>query len=174
MINITPIGCPSVQRVAYIIYFDKVTRDSLCIGKFIEQENDAGEVQYLFVMDWNVITDDLVEILTVPGIDLTLHSDVYIRSYQIPYFLERCVIQRGRGDFEYYQKLMQMDYVDEFEFMLRSRGITHHSNCYVGRTPTDFCDMMRAMHDREYAASILPNLNVSPENEFHAISEMQC
>ncbi len=169
MICIEPIACANVERVAYIIYQDKHRGIHKCIGHFIEQENDAGECQFLFVMDWNSLTEEDLDYVVVPGIDLEQHREVYVRSYEIPYFVECCTVPDGRGDLKRWLHRMGMDYNDKFEFMLRSRAITHHSNCYLGRTPTDFCDAVRVMSDIEYSRRILPNLAETPENIFHPI-----
>ena len=164
---IDPIGCPTVERKAYIFFCDK--KVNKCIGEFIEQENDAGETQWLFKMYWDQIDEYDIQMCSLPGIDLTLHSEVYVRSYDEPYFMECCTIPNGRGDLKWYLDRVGMTYNDKFEFMLRYRAVTHHSNTYLGRTPYDKIDRVHARDDSEYYRKIIPNLNVSPENEYHEI-----
>ena len=64
----------------------------------------------------------------------------------------------------------------ELRLELSEKGVKPLFNTITKHNRKVLClfDTGATMHDREYAASILPNLNVSPENEFHAISEMQC
>lgn len=164
---IEPIGCASAERTAYLFY--QGLGKNICFGKFKEQANDAGEYQFVFEIDNNVLTEEILDDIVLPGIDLTQRRDVYIRSYDIPYFVECSTIQDGRGDLKWYLSNMKMDYNDRFEYMLRSRAITHHTNCYLGRFPTDFEDAKRIMDDPRYAKNVLPNLNVYPENEWHDI-----
>lgn len=170
MISITPIACANVERCAYIFYCDSARGINKCIGKFIEQENDAGEIQYLFIFFWDRITEEDLRYIIVPGIDLEQKLSVYVRSYEIPYFVESATLQEQRGDLPLFLEAYQMDFYDRFEFMLRTRAVTHHSNCYLGRTVTDFYDADRWRVDPEFRKATLPNLAEVPENVFHAIS----
>lgn len=163
------IVCPIIERVAYIIYFDELSKESKCIGTFVEQENDAGEVQYVFNINQSMIEESEIYVVTVPGIDITTRQSRYVRSGILPYFLECCSPRKDRGDTEWVLKEMGMNYWDRFEYMLRSRAITSRSNCYVGRYPTDYIDFERAKKDVQYLKSIRPNLDEQDDNVFHKI-----
>ena len=165
---IESLGCANIERTGYLFY--QGLGKNICFGKFKEQGNDAGEYQYVFEIDNSVLTEDILDDIVLPGIDLTQRRDVYIRSYVMPYFVECSTIQDGREDLKEYLGFAHMDYNDRFEFMLRTRAITHHTNCYLGRFSTDFEDAKRIMDDPlGYAKQVLPNLNVQPENEWHEI-----
>lgn len=166
-ICIEPIGCANAERTAYLFYQGQGM--NICFGKFKEQANDAGEYQFVFEIDQSVITDEMLDYMVLPGIGLEQRRSIYYRSYEIPYFVECSTIQDGRGDLQWYLNNVGMDYNDKFEFMLRTRAITHHTNCYLGRFPTDFADAKRIYDDPEYAKTVIPNLNVQPENEWHEI-----
>lgn len=171
MVYTTPIACANVERFCYLFFQNKAGTVNKCFGKFLEQENDAGEVQYIFDIDKSVLTEEDLDELVLPGIDLTLDRTVYVRSYNIPYFVECSTIQNQRGDLNYWLKLHHLDYNDKFEYMMRSRAITQKTNCYLGRFPTDFEDANRIKDDDVYARSILPNLNEVLENTWHEITE---
>lgn len=166
---IEPIACADVERTAYL-FFQGIGLN-ICFGKFKEQANDAGETQYVFEIDNKVLTDEILDYIVLPGIGLEQRRDIYYRSYDEPYFVECSTIQNGRGDLKWYLNNVGMDYNDKFEFMLRTRAITHHTNCYLGRFPTDFIDAMRVRNDPVYAKKVIPNLNFQPENEFHKIDD---
>ena len=95
----------------------------------------------------------------------------YIRSGGLPYFLECRIPPKNRSNIKSTYDRLQMNYYDPFEMVMRSRGISQHDFCYIGRTPTDF-------FDRHYYMDIaplqlkeqLPNLPCgNPENDFHSI-----
>ena len=48
MISAQEIACPNIERKCYIIYCNFNTGESKCIGSLVEQENDAGEIQYVY------------------------------------------------------------------------------------------------------------------------------
>lgn len=171
MICIEPIGYPNVERISYLMYQEPAFNINKCFGRFIEQENDAGEVQYLFVIDWDSLTERDIQYISLPGIDLEQHLSVFIRSYDIPYFVQCSSISKSRGDLKFWLDMMHMTYYDRFEFMLRSRAITRHTQCYLGRTPIDFCDAQRVKFDLEYGHREIPNLAETSENSFHPIEE---
>ncbi len=156
------------ERKAYIMY---QTSDNInkCIGSFTEQCNDSDEVQYIFEIYQDKLSDRERACITIPGIDITTGERIHVRSYGLPYFLERCTPRKTREDTPEYLQSLQLDYIDPFECTVRSRAITHHSDCYVGRFPTDFIDFKRAQKDFTYYKSIIPNLDEQPENVYHKI-----
>lgn len=168
MIDVTSIYGINVERFGYIFCYIKQKNVNILIGRMFEQENDAGERQYVYEIYQDAISDELLYYIVLPGIDLTTRETVYIRSGETPYFVECSVPPRRRGDVKRFLGYMKMEYYDEFEYMLRSRAITHHTNCYLGRTPVDFFDNpYKAMMDRDFWFDNLPNLNETPENVFH-------
>ena len=171
MISACRIESPNVERTCYIFYYNQNTKRSKCIGTLSEQENDAGEVQYVYKIRQDLISDEELKDIVLSGIDLSTRESEYIRSDGIPYFIGKCLPRRDRSNFKEQLALEKMDYYDPFEFLMRCRNITHHSNCYVGRSATDICDFGRAMVDSDYYASLLANTNEQPENKFHAIAE---
>lgn len=172
MIYTTPIGCANTERFCYLFFQSKDRDVNVCFGKFIEQENDAREVQYIFDLDKSVLTQEDLDEIVLPGIDVTLDKDVYVRSYNIPYFMECSTVPDSREDLAYWLKLYHLEYNDKFEYMMRSRAITQKSNCYLGRHPGDFVDLWRArLGDKDYWDSITPNLDERPENVWHDIKE---
>lgn len=144
-----------------------------CIGEFIEQENDAGETQWLFKFYYDEITDWDLWHIEFPGIDVMLKKETFIRSGDIPFFVECSTIPDERDDLKFYLDSVKMDYYDKFEFMLRTRAITVHTNCYLGRTKDDKIERERYRHDMEYRRKHHPNLLFNPENEFHPIEGKQ-
>lgn len=172
MISNKRVACLNVQRKAYLFYHGRDMCKSRLIGEFFEQENDAGEVQYLFKINNSVIADDEVDKICLPGIDLSFRLDEYVRSGGIPYFVECCTIPDGRGDLKRFLDLVEMDFNDKFEFMLRTRAVTHHSNCYLGRTPDDTIDLNKYKEWGEYQKTHFPNLPCGNyENDFHEINK---
>lgn len=169
MISAQEIACPNIERKCYIMYCNFNTGESKCIGSLVEQENDAGEVQYVYNIWQDKITDDDLHDIILSGIDLNLRQTRYVRSGGLPIFIDKCTPKRARYDYKRLIHRQHLDYYDPFEFMMRCRNMTHHSNCYVGRTPTDFCDFKRAMKDSDYYSSLMPNLKETPENVFHPI-----
>ena len=167
MICTEPIACANVERVAYLFFQNHRGSVNVCFGKFIEQENDAGEFQFVFLVDKSVFTEEDLQEIVLPGIDLFQDRDVYVRSYEIPYFVECSVIPKGRGDLKEWMNYFKMDYYDPFVMMLRSRAITHHTNCYLGCAPDDFEDANRIKRDVDYAKAVIPHLREEPENVFH-------
>ena len=163
-----PIVCADVERKCYIFYGPT----SRCIGEFKEQSNDAGEIQYVWDMYWNVLdTMDITDII-LPAIDLNRREFPYIRSGGVPYYVECSTVPEYRGDLPKILKDFGMDYYDRFELMLRSRAISNKSNCYLGRTRDDvfdyntFCkNLFRAM----------PGIPCYPcgnfENDYHPIEK---
>lgn len=172
MISNKRIGCVNIQRKAYIFYHDSLnTSVNKLIGEFFEQENDAGEVQYLFKIFQSNITEEEVYKICLPGIDLSLRLNEYVRSGGIPYFMECCTIPSNRGDLKRWLNNVALDYDDKFEFMLRTRAITHHSNCYLGRTATDKIDLNEYKKWGTYQKEHFPNLPCGNyENDFHEIT----
>lgn len=168
MISTEPIEFVTTERVCYLFYYNARKKINKCIGKLINQENDFGDYQYKFVIDWSVITVEDLDDIVLSGIDLHLRSKVYIRSNDVPYFVKRGVPQKERADSLEALQSMQMEYFDDFEYLMRSRGISHHTNCYVGRYPTDFCEPDKA-YDREYYATHFPNLAEQPYNCWHKV-----
>lgn len=171
-ICIESIKCVNVERCGYIIYQHQTTLEQKCVAKFIEQENDAGEVQYVFVINWDVINEEDERFILIPGIDLTQHRKIYIRSYEEPYFVECNTMQTCRADLPIWLEGLQLTYYDKFEAMLRSRCISHHSNCYLARTPDDRIENMYTFKAMEQMRlGNYPNLNEVPENVFHTVTE---
>lgn len=162
-----------VERVAYIFGQLSNPNVNMLIGKFYEQENDCGERQYVYEVYQNRISHEIRRQLQLPGIDLTTKQDIYIRSYEIPYFVECSVPPRNRPDVKFWLDRVGLDYYDEFEFMLRTRAISQHTNCYLGRTSDDYFDVLRAKSDPDFWRANVPNLDEKPENVFHkAMSEL--
>ena len=58
MISAQEIACPNIERKCHIMYCNFNTGESKCIGSLVEQENDAGEVQYVYNIWQDKITDD--------------------------------------------------------------------------------------------------------------------
>lgn len=172
MIDTKSICCPNVERKAYIFFHDAMYKDvNKLIGEFIEQSNDAGEIQYVFKFYYDVLTEGDIQRISFPGIDLEQRKDVYIRSGGIPYFVECSVVPKNRGDVKRWLRMHKMDYYDEFEYMLRSRAITSHTNCYLGRTKDDKIDLYKYKQwGSEYQLSHFPNMPCgNPENDYHKI-----
>lgn len=171
MISIESIYGVDVERAGYLFCQIPKLNYNKCFGKFYEQENDCGERQYVFEIWNNRLPDSMIDWVVLPGIDLTQRHDVYVRSREVPVFVEYSVPPPHRGINDSNTKMflgfMKMDYYDEFEYMLRSRSITHHTNCYLGRTEDDVYDAIRAKNDREFAFATLPNLSETEENVFH-------
>lgn len=171
MISTESIYGIDVERIGYLFYQVPEFNANVCFGKLYEQENDSGERQYVFEI-WNErIPDELLDWIVLPGIDLEQRKSVYVRSGETPCLVEYSVPPRHRGinneNTNMFLGFMKMDYYDEFEYMLRSRCITHHTNCYMGRTETDFFDAIKAKRDRDFWDANLPNLAETPENVFH-------
>lgn len=170
MITNERIGCPNVERKAYIFYnapFDHSI--NICIGEFIEQENDAGEVQYLHRFYYDEIPDYLVDIIDFPGIDISLREKEFVRSGGIPYYAECSTIADCWTDKKYWWSRVCLDYDDKFEYMLRTRAITQKTNCYLGRYKENKVDLFEYKKWGDYQKSIFPNLDERPENVFHEI-----
>lgn len=167
MIGTESINCISVERFAYLFCQIHQLDINMNFGRLFEQENDAGECQYVYEIYQDKLSDELLEWIVLPGIDLTTRETVYVRSLETPYFIECSSPPRYRGDVKYWLNLMKLDYYDAFEFMMRSRAITHHTNCYLGRTATDFFDAWRARNDDAFYRKHSPNLAETPENVFH-------
>lgn len=168
MIGITSYSCINVERYAYLFYELDDRKVNFCFGRFFEQENDAGERQYVYEI-WQEKIKDVVQDIVLPGIDLTAGQQVYVRNGEVPCFVEYSVppLCRSEKNIRMYLGFMQMNYYDEFLYMLRSRYITQHTNCYLGVTEDDLFDAQRARRDREFWDANLPNMKITPVNEFH-------
>lgn len=167
------IGFPNVERKAYI-FFNPYEDPSVnkCIGEFIEQENDAGEVQYLFRFYQDRITDWDLDHIAFPGIDMDLRKNEYVRSGGLPYYVECSTIQDGRGDLKRWLDRVHLDFNDKFEYMVRTRAITQKTNCYLGRNPEDKINLVEWKKWGEYQKSHFPNMPIDDSNEFHRITEV--
>ena len=172
MITDIPIHEPIIERKAYIFFYD-MWRDNVnkLIGEFIEQSNDNGDIQYLFKIYYNVLDSTDLKHIVIPGIDVEQMKDVYVRSGGSPVFITQSVVPKGRGDVNATLNHLQMKHYDPFEMMLRSRAITRYTNCYLGRTTTDFVDVKEYKKYSDYFYSKYPNLPCGNfENDYHPIN----
>lgn len=167
MIRWDPIACPNVERYCYLFFQSRKRDVNVCFGRFIEQENDAGEFQFIFEIDRSKLSEDDLKEIILPGIDLNLPTSVYVRSYYLPYYVVAHTFQDCRADKDFWLRKHGMTHNDRFEYMMRSRAISCHTNCYLGRTPTDFIDYYRAQRDPEYLWSVIPNVEEKPGNGWH-------
>lgn len=167
MIGTTTFNCISVERYAYL--FCQITDLDLnwCFGRLFEQENDSGECQYVFDVWQDTISDEVLPYMTLPGIDLSQRKSVYVRNEELPYYVECSSPRNDRPDRFWFLQNMGMQYNDQFEYMIRSRAITHHTNCYLGRTKDDFFDARRARNDKDFWVQNLPNIDEKPWNVYH-------
>ncbi len=173
MISTERIGYPTVERKAYIFFNPFYKPEiNMCVGEFIEQENDAGESQYLFRIYFDELPEEVIKILYVPGIDISLRKKEYVRSGNKPYYVTCSTIADCRGDKKWWLNLVGLTYNDDFEFMLRTRAITQKCECYLGRTRDDKIDLIEYKKWGDYQKSLFPNLNEVPENVFHKISSV--
>lgn len=172
MVDTRSICCPDHERKAYIFFHDALYRDvNKLIGEFIEQSNDAGEVQYVFKFYFDKLTAGDLQRINFPGIDLYTRKDLYSRSGEIPYYVECSVVPKNRGDVQRYLSSLKMDYYDPFECMLRSRAISNHTNCYLGRTKEDKIDLYKYKQwGSLYQLSHFPNMPCgNEENDYYKI-----
>lgn len=169
MINTTSIQDVIIERYAYLFCNLENTDINIRFGRFFEQENEDGELQYVFDIDNSVLTPFILKRILLPGIDLTQGHDIYVRNGELPCFVayHRINTDRDPWNVKMFLDYVKLDYVDNFEYMLRSRCISHYTNCYLGRHPDDYYDFWRARRDHEFRRSTLPNLDSRPYNEFH-------
>lgn len=94
--------------------------------------NKDQSFEYLFVPNYDVI--DLLSLSIfdgIPGLDLSLRKDEYVRKNTIPTFISERVPSESRVD--YYELLAQrnMDYMDPIEYLIRSKKKYSGDNLYV-------------------------------------------
>ena len=167
--NITTerIACPNVERKFYLFWQHPVHKEHhKCIGEIIEQQNDAGENMYLYIMYKDQWDDFEKEHITVSGIDVKRESNPIVRSGGLPCFFSQRLPPKGRDNIDVTYKRLQIDYYDPFEMIMRSRGFGNADFCYVGRTPIDFVDRIYYRSQNPQAMKeIIPNLPCgNPEN----------
>lgn len=69
------------MSVRHIFFHDALQpNNSKLIGEFIEQENDASEIQYLFKFYYDVLTATDLRYIAFPGIDLWQKRAVFVQS----------------------------------------------------------------------------------------------
>ncbi len=173
MIGTTTFNCISFERYAYLFCQIKQLDLNWCIGRLFEQKNDAEECQYVFDIWQDTISDEVLRYMALPGIGLEQRKSVYLRTDErLPYFIECSAPRNNRSDRFWFLQNMKMEYMgvgynDPFEYMIRSRAITQHTNCYLGRSKDDLFDAERARNDDEFWKQHLPNLDEKPWNVYH-------
>ena len=137
----------------------------------IEQENDAGENIFLFKFYYDEWDEYDWENIIVSGIDINRREYPIVRSGGLPYYIEGRIPPKECGDLWRTFERLQIDYYDPFEMVMRSRGVSQHDNCYVGRTPNDKIDLwFYKCEGISKLGNVVPNLPCgNPDNDFHPI-----
>ena len=83
--------------------------------------NDDDSFKYIFTPNYNTI-----DLLTseyfqgIPGLNLDLKKEVYIREYRIPTFISERVPQKNREDYLELLAKVNMEYMDPIEYLIRT------------------------------------------------------
>lgn len=78
--------------------------------------------------------------IDIPGIDIDLHKDEYVRRY-VPIVVSQRTPPRARPDVMELMAEVGLDEYDLFEFMCRSHSATGNNDYYVSRTPDKVVDV---------------------------------
>jgi hypothetical protein len=100
-----------------------------CIGRLIEETNDAEEADWVIKMNWDVWEKYCRQDLQ--GINMDLRLDEYVRSFT-PGFVRHRTMAEARPDKLYYVKEYGMQYYNHFDFMVYSRGRAGSDSFYIG------------------------------------------
>jgi len=88
--------------------------------------------KYIFTPYYDVI--NLVDEFTfrgIPGIELDLKKDVYIRDNIVPTFISERVPSLNREDFDEELQALNLEYMDPIEYLIRSNKKYSGDNLYV-------------------------------------------
>ena len=123
-------------RTAYIMCED------LPIATISEEYSSlSGEFDWVIKPiweNWDKLTKRGV-LVSIAGIDETLHKDEYIRRY-VPYFVTQRTIPEGRRDLFPMLEKIGLTYNDLFEVLCRTHGVCANDCNYVSRTPDIIID----------------------------------
>lgn len=103
--------------------------DGQIIGTLSEESNDAEEVSWVIRPNYNA---DPKLLGIIPGIDLDLHLDEYVRSFE-PYIVEERTLDDDRPDLPKRLKKLGMRWNDKFEYMCRTHGICGNNPIRIER-----------------------------------------
>ena len=119
----TRIPCIYQVRTANILYHD------IILGTISEERNDAGETDWVIKPNYENIEKTGV---SIPGIDLELRLDEYIRTF-IPFFVEERTPSDSREDLWELLDAVGLEWNDRFEYMCRTHGVCGNNNITVER-----------------------------------------
>ena len=120
----TRVPCISRVRTANMIY------EGVVIGTLSEESNDAGEFDWVIKPDWENLKK--VSPVQIPGIDMSLRKDEYIRRY-VPVIVEQRTFPDDRENL--YEELTKLGLTwnDRFEVMCRTHGLCGNNNITIER-----------------------------------------
>lgn len=120
----TRVPCISRVRTANMIY------EGVVIGTLSEESNDAGEFDWVIKPDWENLKK--VSPVQIPGIDMSLRKEEYIRRY-VPVIVEQRTFPDGRENL--YEELTKLGLTwnDRFEVMCRTHGLCGNNNITIER-----------------------------------------
>lgn len=139
----TRVPCICQVRTAKMMY------DGVCIGTISEEQNDAGEFDWVIRPDYDALDKHPI---SITGINLDLHLDEYIRTY-VPEFVDRRTLPDNRD--RLFEELSEvgLTWNDRFEFMIRHHGICGGSQITVERMSDEeqqkYLDYVKDLQSKE-------------------------
>lgn len=100
----------------------------ICNINYILYENE--EYKYEFIPKYNVI-DLLEDFQGIPGLNLDLKKDKYIRENTIPIFISERAPNKNREDLWVLLEEVNLDYHNQLEWLIRTKTQYSGDNLYV-------------------------------------------
>lgn len=121
-------------------------RGPYCIASLTEVRNDADEFSWIIKPNYEQL--EACGFYFIPGIDLDIHLEEYVRTNVIPSVVSRRTYPDNRDMLIPVLKYMGLRWNDRFEFMCLSMGWCGNDNDYITRTPNEVVDYKAIIEGR--------------------------
>ena len=125
-------GRPDHQRVPYIcsVRSAYIVYDGHRVGLLSEERNDAGEFDWVIKVFWDEWKKEGEP--DIPGIDVDLRLDEYIRQY-VPVIVEQRTFSDSYEDLQTELERFGLNWNDRFEIMCRNHGRCGNNDLLIER-----------------------------------------
>ena len=113
-------------------------RKDYCIASLTEVRNDADEFSWIIKPNYKDL--EKCGFYFLPGIDLDLHLEEYVRTNVIPSIVSRRTFPDNRDKLFEQLNELGLRWNDRFEFMCITMGWCSSDTDYVTRTPNEIVD----------------------------------
>lgn len=113
------------------------------VSRIIYERFDEQNFQYVFLPEWSVIDALPAAVFQgIPGLDLSLRLEKYYRVNMTPVFISERTPGEGREDLWELLEMVDLDYYDRFEWLLRTGMRCGTDNLIVERD----CETGKTIH----------------------------